>query len=258
MNLLPALAAAALLAPALTVASTDPSPDTPHRVLMVVTSHSQLGNTDEKTGLWLSEVTHPYYEFADRGFDITFVSPGGGQPPIDPRSATVDDAVNDRFRADSIAQARFSHSLTPPAVDPSEFDVIFFAGGHGTMWDFPNDSRLAQLAATIYDKGGYVGAVCHGPAALVNVRLDDGTYLVTGKKVTGFTNEEETARGLEKVVPFLLQDRLTERGGDFVAGPKWQENVVVSGRLITGQNPASAKGVADSIIDLVASASTVP
>jgi len=258
MNLVHALTIAALLAPTLTIASSDPRPETPHRVLMVVTSHSQLGSTDEKTGLWLSEAAHPYYEFADHGFDVTFVSPEGGRPPIDPRSSTADDPTNDRFNADSVAQARFSNSLTPGAVDPADFDIIFFAGGHGTMWDFPDNSRLARLAATVYDSGGYVGAVCHGPAALVNVKLEDGTYLVAGRRVTGFTNEEETARGLEKVVPFLLQDRLTERGGDFVAGPNWQQNVVVSGHLVTGQNPASARGVAESIIELISTGSTVP
>jgi len=241
------LIAAAALVPALLVISPSLSL-ADGRVLMVVTSHDRIGGTDEATGLWLSEVTHPYYEFVDNSYDVDFVSPKGGQPPIDPRSIEAVDSVNVRFRTDSVAQARFLHTAIPDAVNPADYDIIFFAGGHGTMWDFPDNARLARLAAAIYENAGYVGAVCHGPAALINVILSDDSYLVDGKKVTGFTNEEEQARGLDTIVPFLLQDKLTGRGADFVAGEKWSENIVISGRLVTGQNPASAKGVADSII----------
>lgn len=214
------------------------------RVLMVVTSHSLLGSTGEQTGAWLAEVTHPYYEFVDSGFTVTFVSPQGGEPPVDPRSLGADDPTNTRFLQDSVAQDLFSHSLPPDSVAAKNFDIVFFCGGHGTMWDFPDNERLATVTSEIYEAGGVVGAVCHGPAALVDVTLSDGTYLIDGMTVTAFTNEEERARGLQDVVPFLLESRLRERGAEFDGAENWQENVVVSDRLVTGQNPASAREAA--------------
>ncbi len=220
-------------------------------VLMVVTNHDKLGNTIEKTGYWLSEVAHPYYTFLEAGYNIDFVSPLGGKPPVDPKSYTFNDNLITRFMQDTLAQKKLNNSFSPDKINPADYNIIFYTGGHGTMWDFPENKDLAQIAGKIYERGGIIGAVCHGPSALINIKLPNNKYLIDGREVTGFTNEEEIERGLAKTVPFLLQDELEKRGAIFIAGKKWEKNVVKSGNLVTGQNPASAKDVAREIISLL-------
>ncbi|MDI1428251.1 type 1 glutamine amidotransferase domain-containing protein [Polyangium sorediatum] len=218
-------------------------------VLLAMTSHDKKGDTGESTGAYLPEIAHPYAVFTRAGLVVEFASVRGGRVPLDGIDRA--DAVNAAFLDDPEATRRLHESLPSSAVDPSRYAAIFFAGGHGAMWDLPDDPSFVKATARIYEAGGVVGAVCHGPAALVNVRLSDGAYLVAGKQVNGFTNEEERAVKLENVVPFLLEDRLVARGGRFVGAPKWQKQVVVDGRLVTGQNPASAAGVAEAIVTLL-------
>lgn len=217
-----------------------------NRVLFVLTSHSQKGSTGEPTGAYLPEISHPYEVFRRAGFDVEFASVRGGRVPLD--GVDRGDPANAAFLDDAALVERLHQSLRPDEVDPSRYAAIFYAGGHGTMWDFPDEPRLAQIAAQIYDRGGVVGAVCHGPAALVNVRLANGSYLVAGREVAAFTNDEERAAGLDRVVPFLLADRLAERGARLRPAPNWQRQVVTSERLVTGQNPASARGVAEGMV----------
>lgn len=215
------------------------------RVLFVVTSHDRLGETGRKTGFYLPEVAHPYAVLTKAGFSIDIVSPKGGAAPID--GIDPKDAVSVAFLSDPATRTKVDRTLRPEEIDPSRYDAIFFAGGHGTMWDFPNDRRLAKIAASISDRGGVVAAVCHGPAGLINIKLRDGTFLVSGKKVAAFTNAEEAAAGLSSVVPFPLETKLTERGALVQKGEDWKPNIVVDGKLVTGQNPASAEGVAKAM-----------
>ncbi len=219
------------------------------RILFVLTSHGQKGDTGKPTGYYLAEVAHPYHVLNERGYAIDFVSPKGGEPPVD--GMDLKDPVNKAFWEDPAIQKRLKSTLKPEQVKASDYAAIFYAGGHGTMWDFPDQTKLVKLATDIYEGGGVVAAVCHGPSALVNVKLNDGSYLVDDHDLTGFTNEEEEAVGLTKVVPFLLEDRLRERGGRFHGVAKFGANTVVSGRLVTGQNPASAAGVGTAIADLL-------
>jgi putative intracellular protease/amidase len=214
------------------------------RALIALTSNGKLGSTGRATGFYASEAAEPWEVFRAAGYQVGLVSVAGGRPPVDGRD-----------NADPAQQAFFSSAdldAAPRAaeLEPADYDVIFFAGGHGTMWDFPGDAGLAALAAGIYERGGIVGAVCHGPSALVNLRLSDGSHLVTGKRVAAFTNEEEAAVGLTDVVPFLLADALVARGAQHVAAPDFTEQVVVDGRLVTGQNPASARRTAEEIVKL--------
>jgi len=214
-----------------------------NKILIAVTSHAQLGDTGKATGYYLSEVAHPYLELVERGFSIDFVSPRGGKPPVDPSSTVNPDAESARFLANAGTMSRLNASLPAAEVESADYQAILFAGGHGTMWDFADDPQLARLAREIYEGGGAVAAVCHGPAALVNLTLSDGRYLVQGKRVAAFTEAEERAVGLEQVVPFPLAKRLTERGAVHEPAGMWQAQVVVDGRVVTGQNPASARGV---------------
>jgi putative intracellular protease/amidase len=221
------------------------------RVLFVLTSHDTLGSTGKETGFYLPEVTHPYEAFEQAGIEVEFVSPKGGKSPM--TGIDLQDALNKAFLENSAKLSKVENTLTPAEIEPSRYGAIFFAGGHGTMWDFPNDAKLAQIAAAIYERGGVVGAVCHGPAGLVNVKLSDGSYLVAGKTVAGFTNEEEAAVGLSEVVPFLLASELSDRGATHTKADNFQAHVVVSDRLVTGQNPASAKGVGVEMVKLLKS-----
>lgn len=216
------------------------------RILFVLTSHGEIGNTGEKTGFWLSEASHPWAAFKEAGYDIDFVSPQGGMPPIDGND--LKDPENAAFMADAKVKDALAHTKTPSSIDYKAYDAIFYVGGHGTMWDFPGNKDLAQIAAKIYEQGGIVSAVCHGPAGLLNIKLSNGDNLLKGKRVTGFTNSEETVRGLAKVVPFLLEDELKARGAQYVGTENWADHIEVDGRLITGQNPASAKSVAKAVI----------
>lgn len=212
------------------------------RVLFVLTSCETLGETGRQTGYFLSEVTHPARLLDEAGVEIEFASPAGGQPPVDPGSRDRDDADNRWFLTENRWLQAVADTRRPSELSADDFAAIFFAGGHGTMWDFPSDTSLAALTADIWTNGGVVAAVCHGPAALVNVRLGDGEWLVGGREVTSFTNQEEEAVDMSDVVPFLLESRLLERGARFTKAESFQEHVVVDGRLITGQNPASARG----------------
>jgi putative intracellular protease/amidase len=216
------------------------------KVLIVMTSHAIKGSTGEPTGAYLAEITHPYEVFHQAGFAIDFASVKGGQVPLD--GVDRKDLSNAAFLDNAPLMARLHQSMAPADIKEDQYDAIFYAGGHGTMWDFPQNERLAAVAARIYERGGIVSAVCHGPAALVNIKLSTGEYLVAGKDLAAFTNTEEHAVGLEKVVPFLLQDALTERGAIVKPAANWAKQVVVSERLITGQNPASARGVAEAIV----------
>ena len=220
------------------------------KVLFVLTSHDQKGNTGEKTGYFLSEAAHPWAVLHDAGYQIDFVSPEGGNPPVD--AFNLKDSINKRFWTDSLTHQKLIHTLTPDKVTPEDYAAIFYAGGHGAMWDFPQNQALAKIAAQIYEHGGIIGAVCHGPAALVNIRLADGHYLVDGKKLCGFTNSEERAKHLDKVVPFLLEDKLRQRGGFFEQSAPFQPHVTIDEHLITGQNPASATGVGKAMLKALA------
>ena len=219
------------------------------RVLFVLTSHDTLGNTGKETGFYLPEVTHPYESFEQAGIEVEFVSPKGGKAPM--IGIDLEDPLNKAFLEDSVKLAKVSNTLTPADIESSRYDAIFLAGGHGTMWDFPDDQKLAQIAAAIYEQGGVVGSVCHGPAGLLNIKLSDGSYLIAGKTVAGFTNEEEDAVGLSTIVPFSLESKLIDRGATHTKADNFQAHVVVSDRLVTGQNPASAKGVGVEMVKLM-------
>jgi len=219
------------------------------KVLIVLTSHDTLGDTGKETGFYLPEVTHPLDAFTRAGLTVDFVSPKGGKAPM--VGIDLEDPLNKAFLDDSEQVSRVENTLNPAQIDPAEYGAIFYAGGHGTMWDFADNDRLAEIAATIYEAGGIVGAVCHGPAALVNIKLSDGKYLVADKTVAAFTNEEEAAVGLTDIVPFLLESKLIERGANFTKVPNFEVCVVASDRLVTGQNPASAAGVGEQMIALM-------
>lgn len=221
------------------------------RVLIVVTSHEDLGDTGEKTGYYLPEVTHPYYALKEKGLDIVFISPKGGKAPMDEKSRDLEDAKNKQFVETPETMRLLENTQNASDIDAKEFRAIVFTGGHGTMWDFPDDKNLQNIASTIYEDGGVVAAVCHGPAALVNIKLSDGNYLIKGKKFAAFTNDEEDEVKLSSVVPFMLVTKLIERGGKHESAPNWQPKVVVDQRLVTGQNPASAEGVGDAVAELL-------
>lgn len=220
------------------------------KVLIVVTSHHQLGATGKPTGWYLPEVTHAYYPLIAAGYQVDFASPKGGAAPLDMGSRDLSDPLNRRFIEEKTIE-RLDHTLSLKEINPKDYRAIFFAGGHGTMWDFAQDENIDRVTAGIYERGGVVAAVCHGPAALVNVKLSSGKYLVDGKNVAGFSNEEEAAVELTKVVPFLLETLLIERGGRYSKAPLFQNHVVTDGRLITGQNPASAAAVGKAMIKVL-------
>lgn len=221
------------------------------QALIVVTSCGKMGNSGKKTGWYLSEVTHVYYPLLDAGFVIDFASPQGGAAPMDEGSRKLDDKENMRFLEDKVALSKIQNTLPLAQVDARTYQVVHFAGGHGTMWDFPDDAHLSRIASMIYEQGGVVSAVCHGPAALVNVKLSNGDYLVKGKDVNSFTDAEELEVGLATVVPFSLESKLKERGGKFRRGPNWSDTAVVSERLVTGQNPQSARSVGRKVLEMV-------
>jgi len=218
------------------------------KMLIVLTSHSQLGDTDKITGFWLPELTHPYYELKDAGYVIDVASIQGGIAPIDPGSYDDKDELNNRFLKDAVLMSKVIQSIPIKDIDPSDYSAVIYSGGSGTMWDFPNNEHVNRISKEIYESKGIVSAICHGPAALIDVKLSDGSYLVADKKIASFTNDEEADLEQTEILPFLLQDKLIERGAHHVYGKSWVENVVVDGQLITGQNPASAKHVATKII----------
>ncbi|HEX2393991.1 MAG TPA: type 1 glutamine amidotransferase domain-containing protein [Bacteroidales bacterium] len=217
------------------------------KILFVVTSHNIKGHTGKPTGYYLSEVTHPWKVLRNAGYEIDFVSPKGGKSPVE--GLDLKDPVNKKFWENKIYKFKIDNTKKPSEINPDDYQAVYYAGGHGTMWDFPDNEALAEITRRIYERGGIVGAVCHGPSGFVNLKLSDGNYLVSGKKLNSYTNEEEIAGGMERVVPFLLESKLIHRGAKFEkSGPK-QPHVARDERLITGQNPASAKGVADAMLE---------
>lgn len=226
---------------------------TSNKVLFVVTSHDRKGN--KPSGFFLSEVTHPHHVLAGAGYQIDFVSPKGGKAPVDPDSLILDDGVNATFWNNPALRGATENTHKPTDVRAHDYAAIFFAGGHGAMWDLPDNEEIAALTSAIYEHGGVVGAVCHGPAALVNVKRANGDYLVKNMFVSAFTNDEEREVGLDHVVPFLLADKLAERGATHEPAPNWAIKVCSSGRLITGQNPASATRVGDAMLTMLKNAS---
>lgn len=219
------------------------------KILFVVTSHDKKGSTGEPTGYYLAEVSHAWKVLKEAGYEIDFVSPKGGKPPVDGFDLT--DAENKEFWEDKYYQDKINNSQKPVDVKSEDYQAIYYAGGHGAVWDLPDNAEIWAIAAKIYENNGVVAAVCHGPAGIVNIKLNNGKYLVDGKKVNGFTNEEETAVKLDKVVPFLLEDKLIERGGIYEKSAPWKEHVVTDQRLVTGQNPQSARAVGRALLALL-------
>lgn len=223
------------------------------KVLIVLTSHDKLGDTGKPTGFWLEEVAAPYYVFKDAGAEIVLASPKGGQPPLDPKSDAPDaqTEATKRFKDDGEANALLANTRKLDEVSAADFDTVFYPGGHGPLWDLTGNATSIALIESFIKARKPVGAVCHAPAALVQVRGADGEYLVKGKRVTGFTNTEEEGVQLTDVVPFLLEDKLKEIGGDYSKGPDWSSYVLVDGLLVTGQNPASSEEAAKELLKLL-------
>lgn len=221
------------------------------KVLMVLTSHDTLGDTGRKTGFWLEELAAPYYAFLDAKAEIVLASPNGGQPPLDPKSNEPDfqTDLTRRFETDAVATALLANTVRLDSVSAADFDAVFYPGGHGPLWDLAQDRHSIQLIEAFLAAGKPTALVCHAPGVLRDVKKADGTPLVQGKKVTGFTNTEEEAVGLTDVVPFLVEDMLKGNGGLYSKGADWSSYVVTDGLLITGQNPGSSSETAKVLID---------
>lgn len=220
------------------------------KILMVLTSHDQLGDTGKKTGFWLEEFAAPYFIFKDAGAEITVASPKGGQPPLDPKSNEPDSqtAATERFKKDQEAQTALANTVKLSSISAEDYDAVFYPGGHGPLWDLAEDRDSIGLIEKLYAAGKPVSAVCHGPAVFRHTKTADGSPLVKGKSVTGFANTEEEAVGLTDVVPFLVEDELKNNGGLYSKGDDWQPYAVTDGNLITGQNPASSELVAKAVL----------
>ncbi len=223
------------------------------RILMVLTSHDQLGDTGEKTGFWLEEFAAPYYVFKDAGASITLASPRGGQPPLDPKSDAPDaqTEATERFRGDPAAQAELASTHKLAEMSAADFDAVFYPGGHGPLWDLAEDTDSIALIEAFAAASKPVATVCHAPAVLRHVRTGTGKPLVEGKRVTGFTNSEEAAVQLTEIVPFLVEDMLRKNGGDYRKADDWQPYVETDGLLVTGQNPASSEPAAEALLALL-------
>ncbi|MFI6284491.1 type 1 glutamine amidotransferase domain-containing protein [Streptomyces sp. NPDC051018] len=222
-----------------------PRPRTPS-ILFVLTSHGTLGESGRETGFWLSEAAHPWQVFTDAGCRVEICSVRGGRPPVD--GADISDPVQRAF----LEEVDLDTAARIDDLDPADYDAVLYVGGHGAMWDFPGNPAVARLGSAVYAAGGTVAAVCHGPAGLLDLTLPDGRPLLDGQNVTSFTNAEERESGVDALVPFFLQDALAERGADHSDAGVYQAHVVVDGRLVTGQNPASATGVAEAVLTLLA------
>ena len=223
------------------------------KVLIVLTSHSELGNTGKKTGFWIEEFAAPYYVLAEAGAEITLASPKGGQPPIDPKSDEPDaqTEATKRFKADADLKEKLSQTVKLSEINEADFDAVFYPGGHGPLWDLANDEKSISLIEGFLNSNKPVALVCHAPGALINVKSADGEPLVKGKEVTGFSNTEEEAVQLTAIVPFLLEDEFKKLGGNYSKGPDWGSYVKKDGLLITGQNPASSEEAAKVLLDLL-------
>lgn len=224
------------------------------KILMVLTSHDQLGNTGRKTGFWLEELAAPYYVFKDAGAEITLASPQGGNPPLDPKSNEPDFQTEQthRFEADSAAMAQLASTVRLDSVSQADYDAVFYPGGHGPLWDLAEDKHSIALIEAFLAANKQVAFVCHAPGVLRHVKTPAGKPLVAGKKVTGFTNTEEEAVGLTEIVPFLVEDELIAKGGIYSKGADWSSYVVSDGLLITGQNPMSSTETAEQLIKQLA------
>lgn len=224
------------------------------KVLIVLTSHDQLGDTGLKTGFWLEELAAPYYAFKDAGAALTLASPAGGQPPLDPKSDSPDFQTDDtrRFSADAEAQKALANTVKLSDVSASDFDAVFYPGGHGPLWDLAESSTSIALIEAFERAGKPIGFVCHAPGVLRHVKGADGQPLVKGRRVTGFTNSEEEAVQLTQVVPFLVEDELLALGARFEKGPDWGSFILTDGRLVTGQNPGSSEAAAKALLALIA------
>jgi len=223
------------------------------KILMILTSHDELGDTGKKTGFWLEEFAAPYYVFKDAGADITLATPKGGQPPIDPSSDSSDAQTDDtrRFKGDAEAQKHLATTLKLSDMTEVGFDAVFYPGGHGPLWDLAEDADSKRLIEAFASADLPVGAVCHAPAVFRHTQGTDGKPLVSGRRVTGFTNTEEEAVGLTNVVPFLVEDMLKANGGNYEKGADWASFVLRDGKLVTGQNPASSAAAAHEILALL-------
>jgi len=223
------------------------------KILIVLTSHDKLGHTGEKTGFWLEEFAAPYYAFIDAGADVTLASPKGGKPPLDPTSNEDEHQTEStrRFQDDEVAKRALTNTRQLSDIDPDDFAAVFYPGGHGPLWDLSGNKASIDLIRAMLESGKPVGAVCHAPAVLTEVKGANGGYVVSGRRVTGFTNTEEEAVGLTGVVPFLVESRLKQRGGQFGRGDDWASHVEVDGLLVTGQNPASSAPAAEAMIRML-------
>lgn len=223
------------------------------KVLMLLTSHDQLGDTGKKTGFWLEEFASPYYVFKDSNVDITLASPNGGQPPLDPKSDEPDfqTEATKRFKGDVTAQAALANTLKLSDISSENYDAVFYVGGHGPLWDLAEDHNSIALIESMYAAGKPVAAVCHASAALRHAKAPDGSPLVKGRSVTGFSNAEEDAVQLSEVVPFLVEDELKAKGANYSKGADWHPYAIADGNLITGQNPASSDLVAKAVLEII-------
>lgn len=223
------------------------------KILMVLTSHDRLGDSGKKTGFWLEEFAAPYYVFRDAGVNVVLASPAGGKPPVDPKSGEPDAQSSDteRFHQDVGAQQALANTQQLESIDSSQFDAVFYPGGHGPLWDLAENKHSIALIENLFANGKPVAAVCHAPGVLRHARKPDGTPLVAGKRVTGFTNSEEKAVGLLEVVPFLVEDELRNLGGNFERTDDWGVYAVTDGHLVTGQNPASSAVTAQELLKLL-------
>ncbi|WP_444897567.1 type 1 glutamine amidotransferase domain-containing protein [Microbulbifer sp. SSSA005] len=223
------------------------------KILMVLTSHDELGNTGKKTGFWLEEFAAPYYIFKDAGAEVTLASPKGGQPPLDPKSDEPDfqTEATHRFQADADAQQVLANTHKLADMNESDFDAVFYPGGHGPLWDLAEDPVSIALIENFFAADKPIGAVCHAPGIFRHTRRQDGAYLVSGKGVTGFANSEEAAVELVDVVPFLVEDMLKSNGGNYSKSGDWAPYVVVDGKLVTGQNPASSEETAQTLMGFI-------
>ena len=223
------------------------------KILIVLTSHSELGDTGKKTGFWVEEFAAPYYELADVGTEITLASPKGGQPPIDPSSqlAAAQTKFTQRFDKDEPLKKKLAHTIKLSEINAADYDAVFYPGGHGPLWDLVKDTNSIALIEAFQQQGKPMALVCHAPCALLKAKLPNGDPLIKGKKVTGFSDTEEAAVKLTKVVPFLLEDELKKAGGYYSKGPDWGVYVQTDGLLVTGQNPASSAEAAKALLKLL-------
>ncbi len=223
------------------------------KILVVVTNVSKYESTERATGLWLGEAVHFVHVMEGAGYEIDYVSSKGGYTPIDPHSLQNDamTPIDWNYYTNNKFMNKLVNTLSVDQVNPGDYDVIYFTGGHGVIWDFPNDSKMQEVSRKIYENGGIVSAVCHGLAGLLNIKLSDGKNLVDGIKVTGFSNSEEVALGLDKLVPFLTETELVNKGANYIKGADWSEFAVSDNRIVTGQNPASGAAVAKEVLKIL-------